>query len=311
MEEPPGEHAAGRADQVTRFTSETVAVQNAWGSRRWQVGTPRTMWAAVNHWRMPGSCVAGAAVTGVRGSIQIGVAIIAVVAAVSSCGGSAAKSQASTASSPARTSASSARLSALPSAVLANGVPAASPPAGYRWVGSTAQGVWFAVPDSWAAINLAKVSVTQAISSFGFKGISSSVMKTALNELSQQHAIFAADLASAVRSPYEFATNVNAFCAPTMIAPDASSLPAMKAAAQAQYARIGAHILALGDATIDGDVGIKSEFKVTTTSGIPLTYTVYIVLTKGSHLCSITLTTDNPAPFQRIFRKIVGTIHVS
>ena len=304
MEEPPGEHAAGGADQVTLFTSETVAARNAWGSRRWQAGTPGTMWAAVKGWRMPGSCGARAAVTRARGAIQIGVAVIAMVAAVSSCGGSAAKSQAPTASS-------SAGMSALPSAVLPNRIPAPSPPAGYRWVGSTAQGVWFAVPDSWAAVNLAKVSVTQAISRFGFKGISSSDMKTALNELSQRHAIFAADLASAVRSPYEFATNVNAFCAPTMIAPDASSLPAMKAAAQAQYARIGAHILALGDATIDGDVGIKSEYKVTTTSGIPLTYTTYNVLTKSSRACSITLTTDNPVPFQGVFRKIGGTIHVS
>ena len=311
MEEPPGEHAAGRADQVTRFTSETVAVQNAWGSRRWQVGTPRTMWAAVNHWRMPGSCVAGAAVTGVRGSIQIGVAIIAVVAAVSSCGGSAAKSQAPTASSSARTSAPSAGTSASPSAGLANGVPTASPPAGYRWVGSTDQGVWFAVPDSWAAVNLAKVNVTQALSRFRLKGLSSSVMKTGLNELSQQHAIFAADLASAVRSPYGFATNANAFCESSPVAPDASSLPALKAYVQAQYAQLGAHVLALGDATVDGDVGIKSEFTITSTSGVTLTDTQYLILTKSSRACTITLSTDNPAPFQQVFSKIGGTIRAS
>lgn len=96
-----------------------------------------------------------------------------------------------------------------------------------------------------------------------------------------------------------------------MVTPDASSLPALKAAAQAQYARIGAHVLALGDATIDGNVGIKSEYKVTTTSGIPLTYTTYNVLTKSSRACSITLTTDTPVPFQGVFRKIGGTIHVS
>src|SRR5215472_18455906 len=96
------QHAAGGADQVTRFTSETVAARNAWGGRRWQVGAPGTMWAAAKGWRMPGSCEAGTAVTRVGVSIQIGVAIIATVAAVSSCGGSAAKSQASAASSPAR-----------------------------------------------------------------------------------------------------------------------------------------------------------------------------------------------------------------
>ena len=275
------------------------------------MGVLVTAWVAVKGWRMPGSRVAGAAVTQIPGPIRVGVVVLAVVAAASSCGGSAAKSQAPTASSSARTSAPSARTSASPSAGLANGVPTASPPAGYRWVGSTDQGVWFAVPDSWAAVNLAKVNVTQALSRFRLKGLSSSVMKTGLNELSQQHAIFAADLASAVRSPYGFATNANAFCESSPVAPDASSLPALKAYAQAQYAQLGAHVLALGDATVDGDVGIKSEFTITSTSGVTLTDTQYLILTKSSRACSITLTTDNPVPFQGVFRKIGGTIHVS
>ena len=275
------------------------------------MGVVVTAWVAVKGWRMPGSRVAGAAVTQVRGPIRVGVVILAVVAAASSCGGSATKSQAPTASSSARTSAPSARTSASPSAGLANGVPTASPPAGYRWVGSTDQGVWFAVPDSWAAVNLAKVNVTQALSRFRLKGLSSSVMKTGLNELSQQHAIFAADLASAVRSPYGFATNANAFCESSPVAPDASSLPALKAYAQAQYAQLGAHVLALGDATVDGDVGIKSEFTITSTSGVTLTDTQYLILTKSSRACTITLSTDNPAPFQQVFSKIGGTIRAS
>jgi hypothetical protein len=268
------------------------------------VGVLGTVRVAVKGWRMPGSRVAGAAVTQVRGPIEVGVVILAVVAAVSSCGGSAAKSQTSAASSPTRTSAS-------PSAGPANGLPAAPPPAGYRWVGSTAQGVWFAVPDNWAAVNLAKVNVTQALSRFALKGMSSSVMKTMLNELSHQHAILAADLASAIRSPNEFATNINAFCESSPVTPDASSLPALEAYVQAQYAQIGAHVLALRDATVNGDVGIKSETRLTTTSGVTLTDTQYLILTKSSRACSITLSTDNLASFQRIFSKIGSTIRAS
>ena len=267
-------------------------------------------WAAVKGWRMPGSCEAGAAVTRLRGSIQVGVAIIAVVASISSCG-SAAKSQAPVTSSSAKTSAPSARTSASPSAGLANGVPKMSLPAGYRRVGSTARGVWFAVPRDWAAVDLAKVNVTQAISRFGFKGMSSSVMKTALNELIRQHPIFAADLASAVRSRYGFATNVTAYCAASPVTPDASSLPALKAVARAQYTQVGAHVLALRDTTVDGAVGIKSEVTITSTAGVTLTDTQYIVLTKSGRACTITFSTDNPAPFRRIFRKIGGTIRVS
>ena len=282
------------------------------------MGTLGTMWAAVKGWRMPGSRAAGAGVTRVNGSIQVGIGIIAVAVAVSSCGGSAAKSRAPAASPSARTSAASARASATPSTGLAHGIPTASPPAGYRWVGSNTQGVWFAVPDSWAVVNLAKVNINQAISHFNqaisrlrLKGISSSVMKTTLHELSQQHAIFAADLASAVRSPYEYTTNVNAFCAPTPVTPDASSLPALKSLARAQYAQTGAHVLVLRDATINGDAAIKSKFTITSASGMTITATQYVVLTKSSRACTITLGTDNPGPFLRIFRKIGGTIRVS
>jgi hypothetical protein len=280
------------------------------------VGTTRTIWATSKGWRIPGSHEAGAAITRVRGSIQAGTAIIAVAIALSSCGGSAAKSQASAASSPtasssASTSAAPVKASASPSIRLANGIPAESPPAGYRWVGSTAQGVWFAVPNGWAAVDLSKLNVDQAVSRFRLKGVNSSVMKSALNELSQRHALFAADLASAVRSPHEFATNANASCSPTPVAPDASSVPALKAVARAQYAQIDAHVLTLRDATVDGDVGIRVEFTLTSTSGLTLTDTQYVVLTKSSHACTITLSSDNPRSFQRIFRTIGSTIRVS
>jgi hypothetical protein len=238
--------------------------------------------------------------TRARESILAGL-IIAVAVAASGCGGSTPKPQAPVASSAVKTSAS-------PSSGLADGVPIASPSPGYKWAGSTAQGVWFAVPNSWAAINLAKVDVTQAISRFGLKGMSGSFMKSALRQLSRQRAIFVADLASAVRSPHQFATNGNAFCESTPLAPGASSSPALKAAVRAQYAQIGAHVLALGDTTIDGRAGIKSKTAITTAAGMTITETQYIVLGNNGRLCSITLTTDNPARFQRTFNKIGHTI---
>jgi hypothetical protein len=240
--------------------------------------------------------------TRVRESILAGL-IIAVAAAASSCGGSTAKPRTPVASPSAKTSAS-------PSSGLANGVPTESPPPGYKWAGSTAQGVWLAVPDSWAAINLAKVDVTQAISRLKPKGISGSFLKPAVRQLSKQHAIFAVDLASAVRSPHQFATNVNAFCGSTPLVPDMSSSPVLKAMARAQYAQAGWHVLALRDAAIDGHAGVKSTYTIPTAVGMTITDTQYMVLTKNSRLCTITLTTDNPGRFRRTFSKIGHSILV-
>ena len=64
------------------------------------------------------------------------------------------------------------------------------------------------------------------------------------------------------------------------------------------------------EVTIGGDAGIKSEFSLITASGVKLTDTQYVILTKSSRLCTITFTTDRPAPFQPIFGKIGATIHV-
>jgi hypothetical protein len=229
--------------------------------------------------------------------------IIALVAAVSSCSSPAAKPQAAAASSAANTSAS-------PSSAPANSAPTAPPPAGYKWTGSTALGLWFAVPDSWAAVNLAKVSLTQAVRRFTPKGVSNSFIENAIKQLSQQHGVFVADLASAVRSPNQLATNGNAFCTATPLVPGAGSASALKASARAQYAALNAHILVLKEVTIGGDAGVKSEFTLITAAGVKLTDTQYLILTKSSRLCTITFTTDRPAPFRPVFSKIGTTIHV-
>jgi hypothetical protein len=242
--------------------------------------------------------------TRTRDSILAGTVIMAVMAAVAGCGGSGAATQHTSAPPPASSSAA-------PSSSTAGGVPAEPPPTGYRWAGSAAQGVWFAVPDSWAAINLAKISAAKAISRFSLRGVSRSYLKTVLTQLSQRHAIFVADLASAVRSAHHFATNGNAFCVPTALNPGASSAPALKAAVRAEYAQIHAHVLGVRNATIDGDAEVKSEFTLTSTAGLTISDAQYVILTKDSRLCYLTLSTDNPTAFRRTFNKIASTIRVS
>jgi len=68
--------------------------------------------------------------------------------------------------------------------------------------------------------------------------------------------------------------------------------------------------LVLEDATIDGHAGIKSEYRISTAAGMTIAGTQYMVLTKTSRLCTITLSTDNPVRFRRTFSKIGQTILV-
>jgi hypothetical protein len=242
--------------------------------------------------------------TRTRDSILAAAVIMAVIAAVGSCGGSGA-------AAPHTSPPPSAHSSASPSAPIAGGAPAEAPPTGYRWAGSAAQGVWFAVPDRWAALNLAKISAAKAISRFAVKGMNATYLKNVVTELSQRHAIFVADVASAVRSPHHFATNGNAFCVPTPLSPGTSSAPALKAAVRAEYTQIHARVLGLRTVTVDGDPGVRADFTLTSTAGVTISDVQYVVLTKNSRLCYVTLSTDNPTAFRRTFNKIARTIRVS
>ena len=257
--------------------------------------TQRAIRTALRNWQTRGAQTPAASISRVRVSILAGVVIA--TAAASACGGSAAKPQAAaTPSSPAA--------SASPS--VTSSVPATPLPAGYKWAGSTAEGVMFAVPDTWAAIDLSKISLTQAVHRFWPKGLSSSMMAE-LKQLSQQHAVYFADLASAVQSPNKFATNGNAFCSPTALAGGQGSSTALKTAMRTQYGAMGAHSIVMRDVTIDGDAGIKATFTLTS-GAITLADTQYTVLTKSSRLCYVTLTTDTPSSFAGVFRKIGRTI---
>jgi hypothetical protein len=194
-----------------------------------------------------------------------------------------------------------------------SGAPAGPPPAGYHWVGSAAAGVWLAAPKSWAAVNLAKVKLGQAIRHFALKGLSSNQLTSALTEVSRHHGIFVVDLASI--GSQGFATNANAFCTPAPLVPGAVGSSALQSAVQsdlrAQYARIHAHVLSMSSATIDGDPGVKDEITLTSAAGLTFSEFQYTVLSKAGRACSVTLATDNRAALQHVFNKIGGTIRVS
>lgn len=230
------------------------------------------------------------------------VLIVALAMAASGCGGASHR--------PAPASPTS-KPSASASPRITSAAPASPAPAGYKWVGSAAQGVWIVVPRSWAAINLAKTSVTEALSRFRLKGVSSSTEKASLAELAKRHAIVAADIASAVRSPDHFATNANAFCVQTPLMPNTGSSEAIKAIIQAEYQQIHAHVRSISTATINGRPGVTSTFTVTGANGMKITEHQYVVLAKDSRLCTITLSTDTPNAYQATFGKIGGSIHVS
>src|SRR5262245_4048080 len=178
-------------------------------------------------------------------------------------------------------------------------------PAGWPVIGVGAVATWQDGAPQSAALTYLEIECL-----LGF--LSQWLLRTVLAGLSQRHAIFVADLASAVRSPHQFATNGSAFCTPTALVPGASSSSALTAALRAEYAKFHEHVLAIRTATIGGHPGIKADIAITSTAGLTVTEAQYVILTQSGRLCTVTLSTDKPTAFrQTLKKKIGGTIRVS
>lgn len=212
--------------------------------------------------------------------------ITPVIAAASSCGGSAADHA---------------------SAPLTSGIGRAErpAPAGYQWAGSSKQGVWFAVPGSWAALNLATMSSSEILRRLGLKDSTRAPIVYSLAQLIPYDAFAVVDVASARRSPNGYATNGSAFCfsAPRHVSSISDLISYIRATSAQDI--IFDHI------TIDGFPGVKARLTATDKTGIPISKTQYSALTDHHNVCAVTLSTVSPATYQQIFDKIGETIRFS
>jgi hypothetical protein len=187
--------------------------------------------------------------------------------------------------------------------------PAEAPPAGYYWVGSQSLGIWIAAPRAWASVNLAKLNINQAVQKL-FKGtVPSSTIKASLVNLRQRHALYVADLASAVSSAHQFATNANAFCSPSALLPGPAAVSSLAAVMRAEYTKIHARMLDLRKLTINGSQGIRTELSIATAAGYRISEFQVVLLTADGKLCQVTLGTDNPAVYLATLKKMSSTIH--
>ncbi len=241
----------------------------------------------------------------VRGSALASVLIFGLGAAVAGCGGgsSGAAAKASgtphASSSPAVTTAQAA----------SGGKPAQAPPKGYQWVGSS-QAVWLAVPDSWIGLNLAKLTLNQAMKRFAVQGasqLSGSNLEKDLQAIRKQHGMMVADLASGTTSPHHFTTNINAFCLPTPLQLNGSAAPLISAI-RTGYATIHPVHLSIKAITIQGSPAAEAQLTLSTTSGL-LTDQQYVQVHDGK-LCTVTMSTDSLARYGRTFAKIATTIQL-
>jgi hypothetical protein len=164
-------------------------------------------------------------------------------------------------------------------------------PAGYRRVGGSAQGVSFAVPSSWAAVNLAKETEQKAAQKLGLQGISAQQLLQDMQALQKLHGVVVFDVKSAVDSPVHFATTLNAYCTSSGVTDTGSAaLPLLRQEAAAGMQQIHADHVTQKDLTIGGVPGLQTSYTLSSSSAGTLDGAQLEVLPKPDRACFLTLT---------------------
>jgi hypothetical protein len=216
-------------------------------------------------------------------------AAIGLAAALAGCAGSA--STAASANSPAaRASGSPASSSPASSSPASSAPAAAAVPAGYRRISDPAQGIAFAVPRSWAVVNLAQESVQRAVQRINVQGISAQTLIKDMQTLQKLHALFVFDLKSVADSPEHFATNLDAYCISSGVTDTGTAgLPLLRQESLAAVQQIHAGHVAQKDVMVGGIPGLRTSYTLSTAAGT-LEGQQLEVEPKPDRACFVTLT---------------------
>jgi hypothetical protein len=215
---------------------------------------------------------------------------------------------ASATSPAARASGSPAAASTAPASPASSAPAATSVPAGYQRVGGSAQGVSFAVPDSWAAVNLAKETEQQAAQKLGLQGVSAEQLIQDMQSLQKLHGLVVFDVKSAVDSRVHFATTLNAYCTSSGVTDTGSAaLPLLRQEAIAGMQQIHAGHIAQKDIAVGGVPGLQTSYTLSSSSAGTLDGEQLEVLPKPDRACFLTLTAAKGQFPGKVLPKVAAT----
>jgi hypothetical protein len=156
-------------------------------------------------------------------------------------------------------------------------------------VGGAGQGISFAVPGAWAAVDLAKETVNQAAAKIGLRGVSQAQLIQDMQSLQKLHALFIVDIRSAVVQ--HFATNLNAYCVSSGLNDTGSAgVPVLRQETLAEFQQLHAEHIAQKDVSIGGVPGVETSYNLSSSGAGTLAAAQLEVLPKPDRACFVTLT---------------------
>jgi len=194
----------------------------------------------------------------------------------------------------------------------ASGGPTKAAPTGFQWIGLPADHIWLAVPDSWAALNLNSMSVTQAMARLKLTGQTAADMRNAVEQLRSAGGFLAVDTASVATSPSKFATNLNFFCTPASIPLGPGAASAIISTTESLYPKTGAQIISDNQVISTTSVAIvRIVANLPISPGVTAHELQFVTLTSRGKICYTSFSTDRPAEFFPQFVKMAATIQLN
>jgi hypothetical protein len=165
-------------------------------------------------------------------------------------------------------------------------------PQGYRRVSDGTHSISFGLPTTFTTIDITKLEKS---------GTSDPAMQVQIQRIKEAGGIFLADNESRKQSPNNFMTNVVAFCSSA----PSTSIEEWKASAQKELQLSGATNIQISDTTLGGIPGIRMTYVLDKTT------VMENAVLKNGKICDVTLTTDQPARYQKVFDQITATTQIS
>jgi hypothetical protein len=176
-------------------------------------------------------------------------------------------------------------------------------PAGAAWVGSRAEGVQVALPDSWVSVSITGMPRSVAISKLGLAGASSSALPQLAPSLAHPAAVDVADPGSGTGQASQFQANVSAYCTESHFPPGTNPVTGLTTAAELELSAVNANNAQITQTRIDGKPALLIDYDLSVGQST-LTGLQYAIAPSAGRACYVTMTTRKPVIYEPVFSRL-------
>jgi hypothetical protein len=177
---------------------------------------------------------------------------------------------------------------------------------GQRWAGSTAGGLRMAVPERWVTIHGA-AALHRALHEVGLGQASAAQLAALVPGQGSAPSMDLADPGPASGSGVQAVISLD--CTADHFPPGTNAATGLTTLAESEFTALNASNAQIGQTSVDGRPAVlvydQASVGTKTVTGLQ-----YAIAAPGGRACYVSLVTEKPVPYERVFSQLRPTIHV-